>query len=578
MATRNVYQQKLFQVINGSYVPIEVPDIKVSFTDLVPGGTATAGATTYGGDTLEWQIIPGTYNDVTNQFTPATDMSKYAVHVSAGSQGHGYFAEVQTNSNSFTAKVVNSLLSANGIKWPIVIYPYFDVILKSDPNTFLGVYDWPITQTDGTAGYIRYQSVSITQAVTQPPIPKEILPLLNGNYSNIHWDYANKQFVFITSTTNSKQTCYFVNTYNPVTKKKVGPSSLGCDPVNKPGNAKKAAQSLLVDAIDSIHNGPKSQLPAKVANYQAPSGTLPPSPNNPDSSAMGPRWNPPPHITTRSVEKFFADNKTSGLVTSDSYITTPSVVNESDAAALKTFFAANGPGGLGSVGTIYQDKSMAASLNQAGNPADGSNIWGFRFMYNPTTIQYNLNTSNSIDWTYGASSPSGILPGNTMFSFTVYLNRISDLSQIYRNINAGMDTNIGSKGWIPSLTPMEVDGLRYRGTEYDIEFLYRVTGGDPILGNQMLGNPGTARYSADYGVLKAIPIWVKLNDNLRIYGTISSLNVNHVMFDKNMVPILTTVDIQIARIPVIFNDGLSSTSSLAKYIASGNVTAATGAT
>jgi hypothetical protein len=92
-----------------------------------------------------------------------------------------------------------------------------------------------------------------------------------------------------------------------------------------------------------------------------------------------------------------------------------------------------------------------------------------------------------------------------------------------------------------------VNGILTRGTEYDIEFLYRVLNGDPQKSPVMKNG----QLTADFGLLMGMPIWLRIHDNMRIKGIVSGINVNHLIFNADMIPMLTEVTFTFARIPVI---------------------------
>jgi hypothetical protein len=206
-------------------------------------------------------------------------------------------------------------------------------------------------------------------------------------------------------------------------------------------------------------------------------------------------------------------------------------------------------------GRIYQDANSAETLNK--NPdklkdlvsakGSGSNQWGFRFMYNPTTFGYQTSSNNSVDWTLGASDPATLLSGNSAVSFEVYINRIPDLQYLRLPNPKVPETQIYGR----ELTIDEKAGILNRGTEYDIEFLYRVLNGDPLSKSLLLNYDGV---TSDFGYTTGVPCWLVLNENLRYYGSVASFSVNHAMFDLNMVPMLSTVSVTFARYPALWNE------------------------
>lgn len=264
------------------------------------------------------------------------------------------------------------------------------------------------------------------------------------------------------------------------------------------------------------------------------------------------RWNPPPHRDARGIshaERITYD-------TSDE-LNTVAAFSEKDR------------------GRIFQDSNSAAVLNK--NPdklkelvsAKGAtNQWGFRFMYNPTTFGYQSSSNNSVDWTLGASDPATLLTGNSSVSFEVYINRIPDLKYLRIKNPKVSEAQVYGR----ELTDIEKQGILNRGTEYDIEFLYRVLNGDPLKESLLLSTKYKGA-TADFGYTTGVPCWLVLNENLRYYGSVASFSVNHAMFDSNMVPMLSTVSISFARYPALWNETEAfgtgaSVASTKEYLAS----------
>ena len=57
-----------------------------------------------------------------------------------------------------------------------------------------------------------------------------------------------------------------------------------------------------------------------------------------------------------------------------------------------------------------------------------------------------------------------------------------------------------------------------------------------------------------------------LNDNMRYFGSVANIQVNHAMFNLDMVPILSTVTIGFTRYPALWNtDTATAVSQSALY-------------
>lgn len=207
----------------------------------------------------------------------------------------------------------------------------------------------------------------------------------------------------------------------------------------------------------------------------------------------------------------------------------------------------------GRLGMIQQDLSTAAALNK---PANAKKPWGFRFTYNPTNFSYTTAMDYNIDWMLAEKDPANYTGGNVQVGFQLYLNRVADMSELDHLRGKG---DSYSKNYPRTLQSEDIQGILNRGTEYDLEFLYRVLNGDPVESNNALLTyqvNGKPALTSDFGYITGTPIWLKLNNNLRYKGSIASLSVTHQMFNEYMVPIFSTVDVTMIRYPVMGDPAL----------------------
>jgi hypothetical protein len=229
-------------------------------------------------------------------------------------------------------------------------------------------------------------------------------------------------------------------------------------------------------------------------------------------------------------------------------------------------------------GRIFQDQVTANIMNtKVGISLKTKTAqalqWGFRFMYNPEMITYENSDKSGVDWSYGSKDKSVLLSGSQTFSFDLLINRIPDMSylQTMRNSPQTWNQLAVSQPSVSSvygrhLEAYEMDGIIKRGTEYDIEFLYRVLTGDPMK-NSLLLEKGYASegLTADVGYTTMVPVWLILNENMRLFGSVSSISVTHRIFDQNMVPMLTRLTIGFSRYPA-FDGAAPNTGTTPKTI------------
>ena len=291
------------------------------------------------------------------------------------------------------------------------------------------------------------------------------------------------------------------------------------------GPATVAAKKLLQSYINCSTPGgtPGATGPTVPGGSTAPVGSsLSINSKLPKNMAVS---NPPNHVATRDVSFF----RKSGL-----YNTAPGAnINMDNSVAANSFLDLTDAGNLGFITVDFDAKKYKASQYD----------WVFRFNYNPTSISYQTTPNTSIDWTLASADPANVIGGNTTVSLTLYLNRIADLA----DLNNGRYSAANYFG--VNLTTEQKNGLMSRGTEYDLEYLYRVINGDPQDASQglLLGTAGGI--SSDFGYITGMPCWIKLHNSLRYKISMSSISVNHVLFTESMVPTLTTVDISFVRIP-----------------------------
>lgn len=248
------------------------------------------------------------------------------------------------------------------------------------------------------------------------------------------------------------------------------------------------------------------------------------------------KFNPPPHKSSRSIPpSAFANMSTSS-------------VRSADTVAIRTAQTAN------KRGFMFQDLDMAMNAN--GTPKGKANLWGFQFMYNPTTISYSNSQMSGVDYT-NIQDVGVSLFGTQSVSFSLLLNRVVDMSALRKNVTTtpmGATTSGTSSYYGKTLSLEDVTGILDRGTEYDLEFLYRVLNGDPASG------PTMNMPTSDFGYISGTPIWIRFHDNLRYKGSVNNISVNHTLFTEDMVPMMSEVTITFLRIPSpIYSDQYSAT-------------------
>ena len=292
------------------------------------------------------------------------------------------------------------------------------------------------------------------------------------------------------------------------------------------------------DGLVPIPNSFKDSYVYYYDDYVAPPAKKPEEVVPPLSGALTlknvgtSKFNPPPHKVSRPIPPTaFANYSTSSSADVDS-ITSLQKANKR--------------------GFFFQDIDNAYAADGTAKTKNNQ-LWGFQFMYNPQTISHTQANAN-FDITNTADI-SNQLTGSQTFQLEIILNRLFDMSALASD-RAGQKTTNGD--YARALTNEDIHGILTRGTEYDLEFLYRTINGEPKLG------PSMDRATSDFGFLAPAPIWFRLHDNFKYKVVITSISVNHTMFTEKMIPVMTGVNISMMRIPTPDYDSTSSDTFLAE--------------
>ena len=197
--------------------------------------------------------------------------------------------------------------------------------------------------------------------------------------------------------------------------------------------------------------------------------------------------------------------------------------------------------------TTLSQYTKQMNLTAAQKAAIDTNKYGFRFLYNPQTVSMNWGTTTevnpqleSLGLDKGVPLTSGL--NNTTVSFDLVLNRIDDMRILDSN---GFKTIKGKQYkelYSPQISDAEAKLIYKKGTMYGLEYFFKAVNGD--IGNYESYLNGS---TSDRGWMFAIPVELHLGTGLRYLVRISSLAVNHNMFDERMVPIFSTVSIICTR-------------------------------
>lgn len=156
--------------------------------------------------------------------------------------------------------------------------------------------------------------------------------------------------------------------------------------------------------------------------------------------------------------------------------------------------------------------------------------YGFRFLYNPAAVGGSQTISKNVIPNAQEKAMWYILDGLETIQFTVLLNRIPDVNV----------PNVSTSDYNPTISAADLRGIKSRGTNWDLEFLFRCSNGAKL-------TTADGQDTADYGVISPNPLFLTLG-NMQFYGRMVSVHARHQIFSLSMVPILTEVDIAFTRI------------------------------
>ena len=211
----------------------------------------------------------------------------------------------------------------------------------------------------------------------------------------------------------------------------------------------------------------------------------------------------------------------------------------------------SGKGALQADRILYKNQSLAEQVLSRKNSkftASGlvPQLWGFRFLYNPETVNMGWGSISRTDPVYEGLNQEQFSGGtanliSSQLDFNLVLNRIGDFNYLDSNGLIG-------KNPYPTTTPPNNDELKLlyeKGTMYDIEYLFRTLfsiGTYTTYNSYLMGG-----VTSDPGWLPMWPVELHLGNQLRYRVRVSSLQVHHSIFNSRMIPILSTVTMVCTR-------------------------------
>lgn len=158
--------------------------------------------------------------------------------------------------------------------------------------------------------------------------------------------------------------------------------------------------------------------------------------------------------------------------------------------------------------------------------------YGFRFLYNPASLNTTSMRNNSVVINPSSSIGavvSGIGQNFQVIGLSVLLNRTADV------VGGKYDSDM----YTPPLVGEDLDNLIKRGTEWDLEYLFRMVNG--VFETTDRGKTG------NIGVIIPSNLRLILGPGKSFFGFLESVSYTHKQFSGNMVPVLTDVELKFRR-------------------------------
>lgn len=192
----------------------------------------------------------------------------------------------------------------------------------------------------------------------------------------------------------------------------------------------------------------------------------------------------------------------------------------------------------------YQNKTQNINgTDVALRLTEDGTVYGFKFLYNPTTVMLQWGVGSEIDiakFTAGSFKAAPITDAamNSNITFSIILNRMLDMNVIDSNGTVSGDP------YPVKLSTEDAKEIYKKGTMLDLEYLFRAVNGRGSDYNSSLNG-----MTADLGWLNSFPVELHLGSGLRYLVRVTSVNVEHLRFNERMVPTFSTVDFVCKRLP-----------------------------
>jgi hypothetical protein len=204
----------------------------------------------------------------------------------------------------------------------------------------------------------------------------------------------------------------------------------------------------------------------------------------------------------------------------------------------------------GGRGTIQMDRkhiNVIAKTSNGTTTKFDPQMYGFKFLYNPTTVSMAWGVQQMMDPNYESSGEdifnpisAGLISSTIVFE--IVLNRIGDFNHV--------NPNGSIRGKYPygeiDVPVKDLKQIYERGTMYDLEYFFKTINGPHATFTSAYNG-----LTADSGWLRPSSMELHLGAGMRYRIRINEVAINHIIFNERMVPILSKVQFTCGR----YNDG-----------------------
>lgn len=222
------------------------------------------------------------------------------------------------------------------------------------------------------------------------------------------------------------------------------------------------------------------------------------------------------------------------------------------------FFDVAGVNGLGhakdakaTAGSTFMGATSAAKADGSVDAGFLQNFsYGFQWLWNPDKVGSKVEVNPEVvpSPMDGTANLSGLFSGMESVTVSARINRVVDMAMIRGKVpnlsSYYMDNYPGAK--IPKDISAQLKMLEERGTMADLEYIYRMCNGL----NDGKGKANTNALgvvTSDTAFLSPTPVVLKIGTGALSYvGWLNSITISHTMFTWDMIPIDTTIDLQLS--------------------------------